>query len=205
MQNVNVCLQLSCTGSFKWRITLNRRRWRWQVYSDRFRPSQCVIERGTRFPRHTFQNFSLLLADAAMNINHYFLAKQLPYRFLPTASEGWGKAMFSVCSHPGGGGGGGTYLGGCRRVPTLARGYLLWPGECITLAGLPGQLPWLGGEGYLPWWGYLLPTRQARTGGTPIKVGYHPPPPPPRDVTPDEILDMLRLVCLLRSCRRTFL
>ena len=44
------------------------------------------------------------------------------FRFLPTASEGLGKVMFSVCSHPRGG------------------GYLPRSGE---------YLPWLG-EGCLP-------------------------------------------------------
>ena len=88
------------------------------------------------------------------------------YRLLPTASEGWGKVMFSVCSHPGRGGG--TYLG--QAEPTLTRGGCLpWPGRDTYLGwggGVPtlargvhtlarGYLPWLGG--YLPWpGGYLL-------------------------------------------------
>ena len=70
---------------------------------------------------------------------------------IPLASEGWGKVMFSVCSHLGGGGypypimlcnisqnamgqPGGTLWGG-----TLAGGY---PGQGGTLAG---GVPWPGG------------------------------------------------------------
>ena len=89
---------------------------------------------------------------------------------LPTASEEWGKAMFSVCSHPGvptlagvptlGGGvptlaGEGTYLGQGRYLPWLG-GFLLWMGVPIwggdrgpTLArGVPTLM---GEGGYLPW------------------------------------------------------
>ena len=84
--------------------------------------------------------------------------------------------------------GGGNYLG--QGVPTLARGYLSWPGGYLPLRGgyptLARRGTYLGG-GYLPWWGYLpwpggypilaggLPTL-AR--GYPPWLGWHTLPPP---------------------------
>ena len=96
---------------------------------------------------------------------------------LPTASEGWGKVMFSVCSHLNGVPtlAGGTYLG-WEGVPTLAggtylglEGYLPWPGRGWRVPTLPGgYLPWPGmvptlAGGYLPWLG--------------VATLWYPPPP----------------------------
>ena len=39
---------------------------------------------------------------------------------------------------------GGTYLGRGKGVPTLARGYLPWPGEGGTYLGRGGSLLWPG-------------------------------------------------------------
>ena len=77
--------------------------------------------------------------------------------FLPPASKGWGKVIFSVCvSVHTSMGGGGTYLG-------WREGYLPWMGEGVptldgedgvpTLDGGRGYLPWMEGMGYLPWTG----------------------------------------------------
>ena len=98
------------------------------------------------------------LAEAEIEIPHAPSLSIAICTLLPPASEGWGKVMFSVCSHGGGGGypypimlcnitqnamgqpggGGGTLPG-----PAGGRGY---SGRGGTLAG-GGGVPWLGGGG----------------------------------------------------------
>ena len=75
---------------------------------------------------------------------------------LSTASEGWGKVMFSVCSHLGGGG---TYLGWGGTYLDQGSTYL---GQGSTYLGQ--GVPILAG-GYLPWPGVGIP----HDGGTPIQ------------------------------------
>ena len=104
------------------------------------------------------------------------------WSLLPTACEGWGKVMFSVCSHPKGvpilAGGGCTYLGQVQTggtypsqgVPTLA--WARWGVRPIPARGVPtlarfrwGYLPWPGGN---PKVGTLL----AKVGN-PLGIGHH--------------------------------
>ena len=120
---------------------------------------------------------------------------------------GWGKGVpwmgEGYLPWMGGGGtylrwgGGGTYLGwGEEYLPWMGgRGYLPWMGEGGTCLGWGrGYLPWMGGgvptldggRGYLPWMGEGVPTLDGGRGYLPF-TGY------------------AAAVCLLHSCRRTFL
>ena len=124
-------------------------------------------------------------------------------RYLPTASEGWGKVMFSVFSQgrgegyltplpsPGQDGGGGI----SRYLPPSQGTY---PPVQVRRGGTPKYLP--------PWPRYLPPVQvRMQGGGTPR---YLPPSqpryPPPQDKPAHGVLDKRWSVCLLCS-RRTFL
>ena len=86
---------------------------------------------------------------------------------LPPASEGWGKVIFSVCSHlPGGGVPRPRSMGRCGTAfqVWMVGGYLGYP---------PGQV-WMVGVGGGTWgtplarsgWGYPPPFRSGWWGGT---------------------------------------
>ena len=100
--------------------------------------------------------------------------------YLPPASEGWGKVMFSVCSHLGG-----------YPYPIMPWGTHLGGGTLPGPAG--GGYPARSSPGY-PAGGYQVgyPPGQVRTGGYPVR-------------TTEAVLTTRRAVCLLRSRRRTFL
>ena len=82
--------------------------------------------------------------------------------FITAASEGWGKVIFSVCSHPG-------------EVGTMSK---VWGGVGV---GYPSQV-WDGGVGGTParsrWWGgypgYPPPTRQRSIESTCYVAGSMP-------------------------------
>ena len=140
--------------------------------------------------------------------------------FLPPTYVVRGKVLFSqvsVCLHlrgylPWMGGGGvptldgrgtylgwerGTLLGWLKGIPTLdgLRGYLPWMGWGGTNLGWGRRyLPWMGRE-YLPWMG--RGTYLEWGGGTYLGWGGG------GDAYPLQV--MPRTVCLLHSCRRTFL
>ena len=113
---------------------------------------------------------------------------------LPPASEGWGKVLFSqasVCSHLGGGG--------------------EYPSQVQMGGGYPARsgMPHPGQGGY-PLAKVGTPS-QARYPpakvDTPAKVGTPQPrwvPSPAKVGTPPQGLATRRVVCLLRSRRRTF-
>ena len=114
---------------------------------------------------------------------------------------------------PWGSWGGGTLPGPARGVPwpggypgwggTLPRG-VPWLGGTLVGGTLPGGcptrgVPWLGGTlpGGVPWSG--TPPGQVRMGGYPAPGGGYP------GRTTEGVLTTRRVVCLLRSRRRTFL
>ena len=86
--------------------------------------------------------------------------------------------------------------------------YLLLPQPGLTGEGVPQGTypPARSGRGKGVPQGTYLPLSQVRIGGGGTLTRYlPPPPPPPRDRTAYGVLDIPRSVCLLRSCRRTFL
>ena len=111
--------------------------------------------------------------------------------FLPPASEGWGKVMFSVCSHLRGGGslsqlspgvGGGS----------VRQGGVSQPGGWVSVVGWGG---WVSQpEGGSVQWGVGGLGQSAGGGGVVSQ-----------DRTTEWVLTTRRAVCLLRSRRRTFL
>ena len=67
---------------------------------------------------------------------------EVSYFLLPTASEGWGKVMFSVCPHLWGGGGGGTPARSIQGVPQPRPGWGGYPPARSGWGGYPGTPPW---------------------------------------------------------------
>ena len=99
--------------------------------------------------------------------------------FLPTASEGWGKVRFSVCSHLGGGGGGGGYPGQVQTGGDPSQVQFRYP-PCQTSSGggypargtpprVPSQLGGTPAVGGTP--PQVLPPIRPSRGGTPAGVG----------------------------------
>ena len=95
------------------------------------------------------------------------------FSLLPPASEGWGKVIFSVCSHLGGGGV--PHLrSGVGRYPISGGGGV--PHLRSEVGGYPGQV-WMVGRGYpIPGLGWGVP-QPGLDGGYPPSypvMGYPP-------------------------------
>ena len=110
--------------------------------------------------------------------------------FLPPASEGWGKIMFSVCSHLGGGGVSPAGGGGFRSVQPVGGG---GGGSGPASRGGGGQVQPAGGGQVQPAGGGSGPASRGGGSGPASKGGG------------SASCALLRAVCLLRSRRRTFL
>ena len=114
--------------------------------------------------------------------------------FLPPASEGWGKVMFSVCSHPGGEG---VPQSGSQSLPQAlvpgpfgGGGLTCYLVPCPFWTPISGPMSLLGvsqsqpGDGLPQSWLEAIPP--ARTGVPPsqdcctalTRTGVNPPPPP---------------------------
>ena len=111
---------------------------------------------------------------------------------------------------------------GYPKVPTLlSQGRYLHPARSGWRRGTPRYLP-PAKVGIPPSWPKMgvpqgtYPPVQGRYPSSQVRMGgkgtprYLPPsqdryPPPPRDRTAYGVLDTLQSVCLLHSCRRTFL
>ena len=97
--------------------------------------------------------------------------------YLPSASEGWGKVTFSVCSHLWGGvGWGGTLarsgVWGEYPMPVVGVPQPGLDGGGYPIPGLGWGVPWPGldGGGVIPSQGQGVPSQVWMVGGTPSQV-----------------------------------